>query len=156
MLPEGDGVTYVKRHEQLTGQEVADKEMPGSVTQPLVKELRSEVLAEFEDPGISQEDTAVSWREEDLVAHRPAEPGGATAEPSGVTARKAGRPPGSKNKVSSTPLGIGLDSSDESEGEDTPVARRTRSRGKTEQAAVVSVETQGQGQDPNYGILLQF
>ena len=151
MLPKGDGVTYVKRHEHLTGQDVANEALPGSVTQPLAEGLQSEILAEFEDPiASSGQDPKVSWREEDLVIHKP-------DQPSGGATRKAGRPPGSKNKVPAPPEGGGLDTSDDSEdnSERSPVARRTRSRGKTQLAAVVMVTQDLEG-DPNYGLLLEF
>ena len=107
------------------------------------------MLAEFEDPvaTLRQRDTTVSWREEDLVAHEP-------AQPSGISARKSGRPPGSKNrKPSGPPAGVRLEASDDTEEDEAPVARRTRSRGKTQQVSMVSQEPE---EDPNYGIWLEF
>ena len=157
MLPAGRGVTYVKKHEHLTKQDIADKVLPGSVTHPLVPELRPEVLAEFEDPvaPLRQRDTTVSWREEDLVGGpEPAQPRGSSAQPSGMPARKSGRPPGSKNKKwPEPPSAVRLESSDEAEEEEAPVARRTRSRGKTQQVSMVSHEPD---EDPYYGIWLEF
>ena len=158
MLPAGRGVRYIKKHEQLTKQDLADKELPGSVAQQLVPELRPEVLAEFEDPDapLRQRDTSVSWREEDLVdgSEEPTQPRGSSAQPSGMPARKSGRPPGSKNKKwPRPPAVVRLEASDDSEEDKAPVARRTRSHGKTQQVSMVSQEPE---EDPNYGIWLEF
>ena len=165
MLPPGKGVKYIKKHEELTKQDKADLEMPGSIRQPLVPDLRPEVLAELEDPvpSLRERDTTVSWREEeDLVGgvEQPAQPSvsqrDSPAQPSGKPARKCGRPPGSKNKKWPEPpsaVRLELESSDEAEEGGAPVARRTRSRDKTQQVSMVSHEPD---EDPYYGIWLEF
>ena len=146
MLPAGKGVTYITKHEHLTGQDVADKEMPGSVTQPLVDELKPEKLAKFDDsvPSLEQKITGSrrEENEEDLVIHKP-------ASPRGITARR-GRPRGSKNQAPVPHVEASLEASDDSE-DGAPVARRTRSHAKTQQVSLVTLSD-----DPNYGIWLEF
>ena len=162
MLPEGRGVTYVKKHEHLTAQDVADKALPGSVTQPLVPQLRPEILAEFEDPvpsprqretkgmNLRQRDGTMSWVEEDPPV-----------VPTVAPTLRRGRPKGSKNKVSPPNIRVSVEASDtEDENQEArgaseealPIARRTRSRGKPLQVSMVTMETE----DLNFGLILRF